>query len=61
MATILTLCEQCREIYADGFRMKPITGRTTTEKQKKCEHCGRSFSSPYDLKQYLVNRKGGKS
>ena len=61
MATILTLCEQCRGIYSECFRLKPISGSTTTEKKKKCEKCGRSFSHQADLKQYIVTKKGGNS
>ena len=61
MTTILTLCEVCRVEYARDFSLKPISGTTTTEKKKKCEKCGRSFSSPVDLKQYLISRKGGRS
>lgn len=59
MATIVTLCEMCRGVYAEAFKLKPISGKTTTEKKKKCENCGRSFSMPCDLKQYLVSGKRG--
>lgn len=60
MTTIVTLCEPCRQIYADCFSVKPISSKTTTEKKKKCEKCGRSFSHPADLKQYLISGKGGR-
>lgn len=60
MKYIKTFCEQCRAIYADSFTLKPISGRTTTPKVDYCENCKRKFSSPYDLKQYLVSGKGGR-
>ena len=38
---ILTLCSACaEEMKVGGFRVKPITGRTTTEKKPACENCG---------------------
>ena len=58
MATILTLCELCASEYRTAFTLKQISGETTTKKKKQCEKCGRKFSGPYDLKQYLVSRKG---
>ncbi len=60
MKTVLTLCEACRAVYSEAFTLKTISGETTTEKKKQCEKCGRKFSSPYDLKQYLVSGKGGR-
>ena len=56
MVTIVTLCEACRAEYAEAFTLKPLAIETTTEKKTKCEKCGRKFSSPYDLKQYMVSR-----
>ena len=60
MATVLTLCEACRTVYSEAFTLKTILSPTTTEKKKKCEGCGRSFSHPADLKQYLTYPKGGR-
>lgn len=60
MKTVLTLCEVCRAAYAEDFTLKTISGKTTTEKKKACEKCGRKFSGPFDLKQYLVSGKGGR-
>lgn len=57
MATVLTLCEICRNEYADMFTVKSIVGETTTEKKKHCEKCGKKFSSSYDLRQYYISGK----
>lgn len=57
MLTIVTLCEACRVFYEDGFSVKPLSIATTTAKKNHCEKCGRKFSSPYDLKQYMISRR----
>ena len=51
MNTILTLCNQCAEIYrsSPGVRVKEIPN-TTTAKKKCCEQCRRKGC----LAQYLV-------
>lgn len=54
---ILTLCDTCKELYEiGGFRVKPITGRTTTEKKESCENCGQRMGGM--CKQYIVGGKG---
>ncbi len=54
---ILTLCATCAEdIKIGGFRVKPITGKTTTEKKKECENCGQHVGGT--CKQYIVSGKG---
>jgi len=54
---ILTLCDSCAEqMKIGGFRVKPITGRTTTEKKKACENCGQRMDGM--CKQYIVGGKG---
>lgn len=54
---ILTLCDACAEQMKNGgFRVKPITGRTTTEKKKACENCGQRMGGM--CKQYIVGGKG---
>ena len=59
MATIVTLCEMCRREYSEMFTVKPVPGKTTTEKKNCCEKCKRKFG-PFDLKQYLISGKGGR-
>lgn len=54
---ILTLCDTCAEdMKIGGFRVKQITGRTTTEKAKACENCGQTMGGM--CKQYIVGGKG---
>ena len=51
---ILTLCESCKsDLEIGGFRVKPVTGTTTTEKKPACENCGQKIGA----KQYLVSVK----
>lgn len=53
---ILTLCEPCaEEMKIGGFRVKPINGRTTTEKKKACENCGQSMGGT--CKQFTVSAR----
>ena len=56
MLTIVTLCEACRVFYEDCFSVKPLSIATTTEKKNHCEKCGRK-AGPYDLKQYMIQRR----
>ena len=56
MLQILTLCESCRVFFSDSFSVKPLSIATTTEKKSHCEKCGRKFG-PYDLKQYMIQRR----
>ena len=56
MLQILTLCEPCRVFFSDSFSVKPLSIATTTEKKSYCEKCGRKFG-PYDLKQYMIQRR----
>lgn len=54
---ILTLCDTCaEEMKIGGFRVKQITGRTTTEKAKACEYCGQRMGGM--CKQFIVSGKG---
>ncbi len=59
MAQVVTMCDFCRQEQSFHFRIKPITGKTTTEKKKKCEFCKKPYPSDF-LKQYVVSGKGGK-
>lgn len=45
MNTILTLCNNCAEIYrsAPGVQIKEVT-LTKTERKRFCEHCRRKGS-----------------
>lgn len=53
---ILTLCDKCAEdMKIGGFRVKQISGHTTTEKKKACENCGQSMGGT--CKQYIVGKK----
>lgn len=53
---ILTLCSACAEdMRIGGFRVKQISGRTTTEKKKACENCGQSMGGT--CRQYIVGKK----
>jgi len=53
---ILTLCDTCaEEMKIGGFRVKQITGRTTTEKKNACENCGQRMGGT--CKQYIVGKK----
>ena len=53
---ILTLCDACaEEMKIGGFRVKPITGRTTTAKKDNCENCGQRTALVG--KQYIVSAK----
>lgn len=60
MATIVTLCDSCRAIYEENYRLKMIPGKTTTAKSGKCDNCKKPFRADLLLKQYLVSGKGGK-
>lgn len=54
---ILTLCDTCaEEMKIGGFRVKQITGRTTTEKKNACENCGQKMGGT--CKQFIVGGKG---
>ena len=54
---ILTLCEKCaEEIKSGGFKVKPVAGRTTTDKKKACENCGQRMGGT--VKQYIVGGRG---
>lgn len=54
---ILTLCETCAgEMKIGGFRVKQITGKTTTEKKPACENCGQRMGGM--CKQFIVSGKG---
>lgn len=54
---ILTLCDTCaEEMKIGGFRVKQITGRTTTEKKPACENCGQRMGGT--CKQFIVGGKG---
>lgn len=53
---IRTMCEECAALYRLSYSVKEITMKTTTEKKKKCEHCGRN---KYGMKQYDITRKEG--
>lgn len=54
---ILTLCSACAEdMKIGGLRVKPITGRTTTEKKVSCENCGQRMGGT--CKQFIVGGKG---
>lgn len=59
MASIVTMCDQCAKQQAEIFRVKVVSGTTTTEKKKKCEFCKNKLR-PEFLKQYIVSGKGGK-
>ena len=49
---ILTLCESCKsDLEIGGYRVKPVTGKTTTDKKPACEICGHKFGGT--VKQYL--------
>ena len=53
---ILTLCEVCKsDLEIGGFRVKPVTGKTTTERKPACENCGQKIGGT--AKQYLVSVK----
>lgn len=54
---VLTLCDKCaEEMKTGGFRVKPISGRTTTEKKVSCENCGQRMGGT--CKQFIVGGKG---
>lgn len=54
---ILTLCSACaEEMKIGGLRVKPITGKTTTEKKVSCENCGQRMGGT--CRQYIVGGKG---
>lgn len=54
---ILTLCEVCKsDLEIGGFRVKPVTGKTTTEKKPACENCGQRMGGM--CKQFIVGGKG---
>ena len=54
---ILTLCSACaEEMKIGGLRVKPITGKTTTEKKVSCENCGQRMGGT--CRQYIVGAKG---
>lgn len=54
---VLSLCDKCaEEMKIGGFRVKPISGRTTTEKKKACENCGQRMGGM--CKQFIVGGKG---
>ena len=54
---LLTLCEACaKEMRIGGMRVRPIPGKTTTEKKRECENCGQHVGGL--CKQYLVGGKG---
>lgn len=54
---ILTLCSACAdEMKIGGFRVKPVSSRTTTEKKPACENCGQRMGGM--CKQYIVSGKG---
>ena len=59
MASIVTMCEMCAKEQSENFRLKPVAGKTTTEKKKKCEFCKKPYRADL-LKQYVVSGKGGK-
>lgn len=59
MMILVTLCEACRAFYEDSFIVKPLSIATTTAKKNHCEKCGRKFG-PYDLKQYMIQRRAEK-
>lgn len=59
MVTIITLCDSCRKIYEGMYRVKMAPENTTTRKDKKCAHCQRALSQ-YELRQYILSKKGGK-
>jgi len=53
---ILTLCDKCAaDMKIGGFRVKQISGSTTTERKKTCENCGQRMGST--CKQYIVGKK----
>ena len=52
---ILTLCTACKAELEIGYRVKPISGPTSTEKKKRCEQCGQSYGGT--CKQYIVSPK----
>lgn len=54
---IVTLCENCRRQYEEGFHVKPYPGKPTTEKKATCEQCHKRYR---DMKQYVVTAKGGR-
>lgn len=54
---VLTICDKCaEEMKIGGFRVKLISGRTTTEKKKACEGCGQRMGGT--CKQFIVSGKG---
>lgn len=57
MASIVTMCDLCAKEKSEMFRLKPVAGKTTTEKRQKCEFCKKSFPGNL-LKQYIVSGKG---
>lgn len=59
MAQVVTVCEFCVKQQQDFFRLKLITGKTTTEKKKKCDFCKKPFR-PEFLRQYVLSGKGAK-
>ena len=53
---ILTLCDKCAaDMKIGGFRVKQISGSTTTERNKTCENCGQRMGGT--CKQYIVGKK----
>ena len=52
---IITLCDKCAAEMKNAYKVKPVVGRTTTERKKKCENCGQSYGGT--CKQYVVGRR----
>lgn len=59
LPTIKTFCEKCAMLYGASYKVKKIGFNTTTEKKKKCEHCG--VTGRFVLAQYLIDKKSGES
>lgn len=58
MNKVLTLCDRCKDLMAENFRVKPLS-TSTTELKTACENCKKRVSK-YALNRYLVQSKGGK-
>ncbi len=52
---IMTLCEECRSLFADAYSVKPYKMQNSTTKPgNQCEKCGKKVRVP---EMFIIDRK----